>query len=100
MKSVLFAILLFALFSLVSAASPVRAQDNGLIPATHMWAMTGNALVFVPARSLEQCIMLVQQASNINSSTGECYNDNQFLKKIRCTKPFKKGAKAACDLEE
>lgn len=98
MKSILSATLLAALFFFHGALS-ARAENDGLTPATHMWVMTGNALIFVPARTLGQCVMLVQQASSINSSTGECYNDGQLLKKIRCTKSVKKGTEARCELE-
>lgn len=90
--------ILLLVFLLAMARSTVHAGPDGTgqTPATHMWIMTGNALVFVPARSLEHCVMLTQQASNINSSTGECYNDSQFLKKIRCTKSTKSGTEAHC----
>lgn len=79
-----------------SAQAAAPAEETVRTPATHMWIMTGNALVYVPARSLEHCLMLARQAANINSSTGECYNDSRFLKKIRCTKSTKKGEGASC----
>ncbi len=73
-----------------------QSKKEKIIPATHMWIMTGNAVVFVPVNSLQQCQMLTQQASAINSSESNCYNGTMFVKNIRCTKSTHQGGTASC----
>jgi hypothetical protein len=68
------------------AVIPANAQKKKFTPATHMWVLTGNAVVHVYANSLEQCQMLTAQAARINSSEADCYNGETHLKRINCQK--------------
>ena len=70
-------------FSVIPAEAK-KTKKN--IPATHMWVLTGNAVVHVYAHSLEQCEMLTAQAARINSSEADCYNGKEHLKRINCQK--------------
>ena len=69
-------------------------------PSTHMWIRTGvNSVIFIAVSSLEKCIMLTKQASNINSSDALCYSGNILLAKIDCEKSTKRGAEPNCKQE-
>ncbi|MCC6598741.1 MAG: hypothetical protein IT559_08130 [Alphaproteobacteria bacterium] len=92
-------ILSFGLLLMLSSGAFAQKKEETLTPATHMWVLTGDALVYVPVRSLEQCIILTRQAAHINSSTANCYNNEKYLRKIRCTKSTKKDRDADCALE-
>jgi hypothetical protein len=78
-------------------SAPVYAQAAKETPATHMWIRTSvNSVIYVPVRSLEQCILLTQQAAAINSSESNCYNGDRFLKTTNCQKATKKDGGASC----
>lgn len=75
----------------------VYAQAAKETPATHMWIRTSvNSVIYVPVRSLEQCILLTQQAAAINSSESNCYNGDRFLKTTNCQKATKNNSAASC----
>jgi hypothetical protein len=78
-------------------SAPVYAQAAKETPATHMWIRTSvNSVIYIPVRSLEQCILLTQQAAAINSSESNCYNGDRFLKTTNCQKGLKNNAVATC----
>ena len=73
------------------------AQKAKETPATHMWIRTSvNSVIYIPLRSLEQCIILTKQAAAINSSESNCYNGDKWLKKITCQKALKNDGEASC----
>ena len=76
---------------------PAQAQRNEKpIPATHMWILTGNAVVHVYANTLKQCELLTQQAAMINSSEADCYNGEILLKRINCQKSTQSSSAPNC----
>ena len=88
---------LCAVFVFSSVFSEANAQKKDTMqPATHLWLQNFENLLFVPVRSVEQCEKLVRQASNLNSSEGLCYLNDELVKRVECTKPLKKGATPSC----
>jgi len=73
-----------------------EAKAEKPTPATHLWVQNYENLLYVPARSLEHCKMLVKQAAMINSSQGLCYMNDKLIKRIECVKPVKKDGKPKC----
>ncbi len=85
------------LFAATFAFIPAQAQrQEKPIPATHMWILTGNAVVHVYANTLKQCELLTKQAAMINSSEANCYNGEIFLKSINCQKSTQRGGEPSC----
>lgn len=80
----------------VFATLPTHAQKNKEQPATHMWLQNYENLLYIPVRSVEQCLIMAKQASNLNSSTALCYMNEKLLREIKCTKPLKKSAEPSC----
>lgn len=83
--------LIIGLFVLVCGISygfthAYAKKDESKEPASHMWIRTGNAVVYVPLKWLQDCEMLTKQAAAINSSEAHCYYGPNLLKKVTCQK--------------
>jgi hypothetical protein len=84
------------LCGILSEKSLASTQQQ-ITPATHMWVRTGlNSVVYVPVRSVEQCIMLTQQAAYINSAESICFNANALVRRVNCQKSVKKDGAPSC----
>lgn len=88
---------LFVALCAVFVTLPTQAKKGDPVPATHMWLKTGQeSMTFVPVRTLEQCEMLIMQAATLNSTEGSCFDGDDFLKNISCTKPLKNNSTPSC----
>ncbi|MEM7651400.1 MAG: hypothetical protein AAF204_04885 [Pseudomonadota bacterium] len=87
-------ILLCALSTGLSGA--YAQKDDKMAPATHLWLQNFENLLFVPVRTVQQCENFVRQASNLNSSEGLCYLNNELVKRVECKKPLKRNGEPTC----
>ena len=86
--------LILPLLTTLALAFPAAAQN--VEPATHLWLYANTSMVYVPAATKEGCMVLVQQAALLNSSTGHCYMKDQFLQEIKCQKSQQQGGLPGC----
>lgn len=84
------------LISALSAGAAFAAKDKGIASATHMWILTGDALVHVYVGSVQQCEMFARQASLTNSSQANCFNASELVKSISCRKSTQSNGEPNC----
>lgn len=86
---------------LFSAPHQAGAQiGEDVEPASHLWLLSANSTVYVPASTKKGCETLVQQAAVLSSSTGHCYLKDQFIEEIKCSKNLQVGGAPTCTMSK